>query len=93
MDKLLLAVYAAVNLAVFIMYGVDKYKAKHEKWRIPESTLVISAILGIIGGLLGMLVFRHKTRKPKFAIGLPVIFICEAVLVSMLAAHYLMQEK
>lgn len=77
--RILLAVYGIVNLIVFVMYGVDKLKAKHEKWRTPEKTLIIAAVFGVIGGLLGMLVFHHKTRKPKFSVGLPLIFVCEAV--------------
>lgn len=78
MDKVLLCVYGAVNLAVFIMYGIDKGKAKGGRWRISEKTLVLSAVLGIVGGLMGMVVFHHKTRKPKFSVGLPIIFLAEA---------------
>ncbi|MBE6875047.1 DUF1294 domain-containing protein [Ruminococcus sp.] len=78
MDKVLLCVYGAVNLAVFIMYGIDKGKAKGGRWRISEKTLVLSAVLGIVGGLMGMVVFHHKTRKPKFSVGLPIIFFAEA---------------
>ena len=78
MDKVLLCFYGAVNLAVFIMYGIDKGKAKGGRWRISEKTLVLSAVLGIVGGLMGMVVFHHKTRKPKFSVGLPIIFFAEA---------------
>ena len=81
MDKLhliLLCAYGVVNLVVFIMYGADKGKAKRDKWRIPESTLIFAAVLGIIGGLAGMIVFHHKTRKPKFSVGLPLILAAEA---------------
>ena len=78
MDKVLLCVYGAVNLAVFIMYGIDKGKAKGGRGRISEKTLVLSAVLGIVGGLMGMVVFHHKTRKPKFSVGLPIIFFAEA---------------
>lgn len=78
--------YAAVNTAAFIMYGIDKSKAKRDKWRIPESTLIIAAVFGIIGGLLGMLIFHHKTKKPKFAVGLPLIFIAEVTAVSFFIA-------
>lgn len=75
--KIVLCLYTAVNLTVFVMYGIDKSKAKRDKWRIPESTLIVAAVFGIIGGLLGMLAFHHKTKKPKFAVGLPLIFIAE----------------
>ena len=78
--KLLIIIYAAVNLLVFIVYGVDKHKAIHNKWRIPEATLLVAALFGVIGTLLGMIFFRHKTRKPKFLIIVPLIFTIEAVL-------------
>ena len=78
--KLLIIIYAAVNLLVFIVYGVDKYKAIHNKWRIPEATLLVAALFGVIGALLGMIFFRHKTRKLKFLIIVPLIFTIEAVL-------------
>ena len=78
--KILLLVYGAVNLIVFFMYGADKHKARREKWRTPEKTLIIAAVFGVLGALLGMLVFHHKTRKPKFAVGVPLIFFAEAAL-------------
>lgn len=84
--RILLGVYAAVNLTVFIMYGIDKAKAKGKKRRISERALMTAAVFGIVGGLLGMLTFHHKTKKPKFAVGLPLIFIAEAFVVSFLAA-------
>lgn len=67
-----------VNALAFLMYGVDKWNAKHEFWRIPEKTLLGVAVLGgSIGAYLGMQLFRHKTRKPKFYIGIPVIFLMQ----------------
>ena len=77
---ILIAVYAVIILVVFVMYGIDKYKAKHDKWRIPEKTLISAAVFGILGGALGMLVFHHKVSKPKFAVGLPLIFLAETLL-------------
>ncbi|WP_294476285.1 DUF1294 domain-containing protein [uncultured Ruminococcus sp.] len=79
MGKVILICYAVINLIVFIMFGADKTKAKYDKWRTPENRLIIGSVFGIIGGLLGMVVFHHKTRKPKFSVGLPVIFIAEAI--------------
>ena len=71
-----------VNAWAFTMYGIDKYKAKHGLWRIPEAALLlVAAIGGSIGAWCGMQVFHHKTRKPKFSIGVPVIFVVEVVLV------------
>ena len=69
-----LAAYLILNGIVFLVYGVDKYKAVHNKWRIPETTLLVIAVIGVIGAFAGMHVFHHKTRKPKFYVGVPVIF-------------------
>ena len=73
------AVYAVVNIVVFAMYGIDKHKAKRGKWRTPEKTLITAAVFGIIGAALGMLVFHHKVNKPKFSVGLPLIFLAEVL--------------
>lgn len=77
MGKWLLIGYFVVNLIVFAMYGVDKYKATHKKWRIPEATLIGAAVFGVLGALTGMKFFRHKTKKPKFYITVPVILVLE----------------
>ena len=70
-----------INVWAFTMYGVDKYKAKHGLWRIPEAALLlVAAAGGSVGAWCGMQVFHHKTRKPKFSIGVPVIFVVEVVL-------------
>lgn len=74
MDIILIYV-AVVNIAAFLMYGIDKWNAKRDFRRIPEKTLlVIAAIGGCIGAYVGMQLFHHKTRKPKFYIGIPLIF-------------------
>lgn len=71
-----------LNLVSFFLFGLDKWKALHGRWRIPEKTLFLSAILGgSFGARLGMSVFRHKTRKRSFAIGIPLIFLAQFVLV------------
>lgn len=75
---MLLLLYAVVNVIVFFMYAIDKYKAKHNRWRIPERTLLIGAVFGVIGAILGMVLTHHKTRKPKFFITVPLILIVEA---------------
>lgn len=80
----LLAIYLVMNIIVFFMYGIDKAKAKGNKWRIPEKTLIISAVFGVFGALGGMSVFRHKTKKPKFVIAVPLILVIEAALVYFL---------
>ena len=67
-----------INLALFITMGIDKYKAVHGAWRIPEKTLLIMAIIGgSLGGIFGMYAFRHKTRHAKFSVGYPVILILQ----------------
>jgi uncharacterized membrane protein YsdA (DUF1294 family) len=59
---------------------IDKWKAKRRAWRIPERTLLLLAAAGgCTGALAGMLMFRHKTRKLKFMIGVPVIFVVESI--------------
>lgn len=72
----------AINIVAFIAFGVDKYKAKRDKWRIPESTLLTMAVLGgSIGALAGMRFWRHKTLHDKFRIGIPVIIVLQIVAV------------
>lgn len=59
---------------------VDKQKAKRGNWRIPEKTILITTLLGGgIGTISGMYVFRHKTKKLKFTVGLPAILILEII--------------
>ncbi len=70
-----------VNIIAFIAYGVDKQKAKKGKWRIPENTLLLLAVLGgSIGAICGMKAFHHKTKKATFSVGLPVILILQIIL-------------
>lgn len=78
-----------INLIAFLAMGIDKWKAKRNAWRIPEQTLISLVVLGGgIGGIAGMYVFRHKTKKPRFYVGFPVILLCEIGL-----AIYLMVNK
>ena len=70
----------AVNLAAFILMGIDKRRARLKRWRIPEAALMLSAVLGGgIGALAGMYLFRHKTRKTKFTVGIPVIIAMQVL--------------
>ena len=70
-----------LNFVTMLVYGIDKFKAKKGKWRIPESTLLLLAVLGgSIGAWLGMRVWRHKTQHMKFKYGIPVIFILQVAL-------------
>lgn len=83
----ILIFYILLNIFSFFLYGLDKYKAKKEKWRIKENTLLFFSFLGIIGGLLGMAVFHHKTKKKKFRILLPLFLIAEVVFAYFLLTH------
>lgn len=66
------------NIVAFVAYGADKMKAKNHQWRIPEATLLGLAVIGgSVGALAGMYIFHHKTRKPKFAIGVPLILMIQ----------------
>ena len=70
-----------LNFVTMLDYGIDKFKAKKGKWRIPESTLLLLAVFGgSIGAWLGMRVWRHKTQHMKFKYGIPVIFILQVAL-------------
>lgn len=71
-----------INLAGFLSMALDKRKARRNKWRIPEATLFLFAIFGgSVGCLLGMNVFHHKTMKPKFYIGIPIILGVQVLIV------------
>lgn len=70
-----------INLIAFVVFGIDKRKARKGQWRVPESSLFILALIGgSIGALLGMLAFRHKTKHRKFTIGIPLILALQIAL-------------
>ena len=72
---------AAVNLVTFTVHGVDKAKARRGAWRVPEKTLFLLPLLGgSVGALLGMLVFRHKTKHWYFVWGIPLILLAQIAL-------------
>ena len=74
-----------INAIGFASMLVDKQKARCGAWRIPEKTLMsIAAFGGSLGSFLGMQLFRHKTRHPKFYIGIPVLLAVQAWLLVML---------
>ena len=69
-----------INIVTFIIYGIDKYKAKIGKWRIPENSLIGLAIIGgSIGAYLGMRVWHHKTMHLKFKYGIPLIIVIQLI--------------
>ena len=74
--KAILYIILAWNLIVFAMMGIDKWKAIKNKRRISEFTLLLSSFaMGAIGGLAGMAVFHHKTKKAKFFLSVPMLFV------------------
>jgi uncharacterized membrane protein YsdA (DUF1294 family) len=75
----------AINAVTFIVYGIDKYKAKKAKWRIPEATLLLLAVLGgSVGAWGGMKAWHHKTMHKKFKYGIPAILLIQIVLMAYL---------
>ncbi|MGP1468695.1 MAG: DUF1294 domain-containing protein [Hoylesella shahii] len=85
--RLLLFYLALSNLLSLSLFGIDKWKAKHTKWRISEKTLLlVAAIGGSIGAWVGMKLWHHKTQHKKFKYGVPLIFIIQ--LAALLFASY-----
>ena len=78
-----------INVVAFFAYGIDKWKSQHNRWRIPESVLlVLAAVGGSVGAWLGMQAWRHKTQHKKFQYGVPAIFVAQvAVVVWLLSAN------
>ena len=77
----LLVYLSIINAISFVLMLVDKIKAKHQRWRIPEKVLLgVSFIGGSLGGVIGMYLFRHKTKHLRFAIGIPLMLIAHVAL-------------
>lgn len=86
MTEALLYYLIVINIVTFLVYGIDKWKAKQGGWRISEATLLILAVIGgSIGALLGMKVWRHKTQHKKFKYGLPLSLIIQIILIGYLS--------
>ena len=80
---------AVINMVTFFMYGIDKWKAKKSKWRIPEATLLMMAVVGgSIGAWLGIKVWHHKTLHKKFRFGVPAIIIGQLAIIG----YYLYEQ-
>ena len=85
--KLLLYYLLIINAAGLLLMLVDKWKAKKNRWRIRESTLLIVAALGgSVGSLAGMYLFRHKTLHLKFTLGIPLILAAQCFVVVLVMA-------
>ena len=88
MKDLLLLYLVIINAAGFVLMLADKQRAKKHRWRIPESVLLASAALGgSLGALLGMWLFRHKTRKAKFFVTVPLLLAAQCALLYWLSVH------
>lgn len=87
MEKYLYIWLLLINLITFAVFGFDKAKAVRGKYRIKEATLLTFSLLGgALGGVFGMYVFHHKTKKPLFRLGVPLILIAWA---AVLVVFYL----
>ena len=89
---MLIYYFLAVNVLTFVVYSVDKWKARRGRWRVPEASLLgLAAVGGSVGAWLAMQLFRHKTQKKKFRYGVPVLFVLQVAavyfLVNMLIRH------
>ena len=81
MIPILFPVLLILNLAAFLLMGVDKRRAVRDVRRISEKTLLTACgLFAALGGLIGMYVFHHKTRKLKFKLGVPLMLIAQAVI-------------
>lgn len=78
-----------INLTAFALMGADKRKARMHRWRIPEKTLFLAALLGgSPGAIAGMYTFRHKTRHWYFVVGMPLILLLQAGLVLYISGWF-----
>ena len=76
-----LAYFITVNVLGLVLFGIDKWKAKHDKWRISEATLLsVTIIGGSIGAWVGMKVWHHKTMHKKFKYGIPLVMVLQSAL-------------
>ena len=79
------AILVIMNVAAFVLMGVDKAKAKAGAWRIPEKTLfLVTALFGGLGGTLGMTFFRHKTKHWYFKLGFPALLVVQLVILALI---------
>lgn len=80
--KNILIYLLVINIIAFLAMFIDKKKAEKNRWRIKESTLLILALIGgSIGAIIGMYTFHHKTQKPRFFVGIPIMIILQILVV------------
>ncbi|MBR4804168.1 MAG: DUF1294 domain-containing protein [Bacteroidales bacterium] len=76
-----IAYLVVINVVTFVLYGIDKWKARHSKWRVAEAVLLGMAVIGgSVGAWLGMAVWHHKTLHNKFRYGIPLILVAQIAL-------------
>ena len=87
--NIILGYFLAVNITSFLLYGIDKFKARKNLWRISEATLLtMAAIGGSIGAWVGMRIWHHKTMHKKFKYGIPIIIILQVAIAVYLQNKY-----
>ena len=88
MTQAIVYILIGINVLTFLVYGIDKWKAKRGSWRISEATLLLLAVIGgSIGALMGMRVWHHKTMHKKFKYGLPLILLAQIALIYLISTH------
>ena len=89
MIKIIIAYVIIINIVGLFSMLIDKRRAINNKWRIPEKTLFLIAILGgSIGSNIGMRLFRHKTKHWYFVFGMPAILIIQLVIIFLMLGKY-----
>ena len=82
---IILIYFIVINITSAIVTVLDKFKAKHGKWRIPEKNLfILSAVGGAVGMYITMHLIHHKTKKLRFMVGIPLIFFAELLIAGLL---------
>ena len=85
MTRIVIYYLIGINILTFLVYGIDKWKARKGKWRISEATLLLlAAVGGSVGAWAGMSVWHHKTLHKKFRYGVPLILIIHVALIIFL---------
>lgn len=86
--KIFLIYLSIINALAFLLMLIDKQKARKNRWRIPERTLLgVCAIGGSLGGLLGMYLLRHKTLHKRFSVGIPLMLVVHVVCLYLLREY------
>jgi uncharacterized membrane protein YsdA (DUF1294 family) len=87
-EKILIIYCIILNLAGYISMGIDKDRARKNRWRIRERSLFLISILGgSFGSLLGMILFHHKTKHIKFILGIPVILLLQIIILVYILSY------